>query len=618
MRALSSGVAGTMHSMSRAAGSVWGRGGYSESGFLDQEEETEQKSQRRGSSSQGQVKGHSLPSAASPQQSEASTQPNPLDQAATIRAQLEEELKKEQVSRSSPTLRPRSETAGTIGSDDNSGDKARKSKSHREHRKNKKGSPDLLFAVPSPGFPDAPPQADHDLSPQRAPAAPAAGVTGDPWQSSPAEVVAAKSSPKPAFGGIWDPTPNAFAWPQKSASTSPAPAPPSPPASAAAAANSLAAGFAAAGVADGFRWGAEDSPHGDLPSNVEAPEKMLDSTPRKPLYASETEAHVETAPGMFDDAILAALAALPQQALVGVLRRLAQRRPAEVALALRTSTSAHDSETVSAPAPLPAPVLTAVPLPVPEPSPTPPAQASVTSPVPTPAPEPAQAPVPAHAPAEPESVPATEDQKCALLEIAEEIAAEEIATSGNPNDADADAAIAAATPEIAVFEAPSAPEETSTDRAANVSEVPIVASSSLVPNTSSQSLASSAMSSVASSDATSPALASATAAAPCLVEPVPPVVSGDAWAVDGNLWPPGPPSAASATNVTNPWPAPPANSLPQQAASLWPDPVEAPSASTTQTWPTTGDAAASPWPSAAPGSEWPAPTTGAKTEWPAF
>jgi len=49
---------------------------------------------------------------------------------------------------------------------------------------------------------------------------------------------------------------------------------------------------------------------------------------------SQKASATSAAPGQFDEAILAALAALPQQSLVDVLRRLAQRRPNEVAIAL--------------------------------------------------------------------------------------------------------------------------------------------------------------------------------------------------------------------------------------------------------------------------------------------
>lgn len=57
---------------------------------------------------------------------------------------------------------------------------------------------------------------------------------------------------------------------------------------------------------------------------------------RKQALENEPEPIGEPAPGRFDEAILAALAALPQDSLVDVLRRLAQKRPSAVAQALGT------------------------------------------------------------------------------------------------------------------------------------------------------------------------------------------------------------------------------------------------------------------------------------------
>mmetsp|Transcript_21924 Transcript_21924/g.51251 ORF Transcript_21924/g.51251 Transcript_21924/m.51251 type:complete len:437 (-) Transcript_21924:115-1425(-) len=54
-------------------------------------------------------------------------------------------------------------------------------------------------------------------------------------------------------------------------------------------------------------------------------------------------------PGAFDEAILAALAALPQNSLVDVLRRLAVQRPNEVALALGPATSDRGGATLQRP-----------------------------------------------------------------------------------------------------------------------------------------------------------------------------------------------------------------------------------------------------------------------------
>jgi len=64
-----------------------------------------------------------------------------------------------------------------------------------------------------------------------------------------------------------------------------------------------------------------------------APKSTSSTTLPFPDEADVERAAAPHAPGQFDEAILAALAALPQHSLVGVLRRLHQKRPNEVAQA---------------------------------------------------------------------------------------------------------------------------------------------------------------------------------------------------------------------------------------------------------------------------------------------
>lgn len=61
------------------------------------------------------------------------------------------------------------------------------------------------------------------------------------------------------------------------------------------------------------------------------------SVPASPSAAAPAADHVGNAASRFDDAILEALAALPSEALVSVLQRLAPRRPAEFSRALESA-----------------------------------------------------------------------------------------------------------------------------------------------------------------------------------------------------------------------------------------------------------------------------------------
>eukprot|EP00427_Karlodinium_veneficum_P049716 CAMPEP_0169234088 /NCGR_PEP_ID=MMETSP1016-20121227/27978_1 /TAXON_ID=342587 /ORGANISM="Karlodinium micrum, Strain CCMP2283" /LENGTH=534 /DNA_ID=CAMNT_0009313505 /DNA_START=35 /DNA_END=1636 /DNA_ORIENTATION=- len=335
---LQSGAAGTMQKMS----SLWGgKSGYTETSFLDDD------LGRPESLDAVQKTSPKQPEAAKPTQREAN---EPWNQAATVRAQLEEELKREGVSRSSPqqqNLNVRSRTQSTESAnqipkspvldsaDPLGGDRSRK-RTNTDKRikkdRDKKGSPDSIWAVPNDGFGEA----DRTDSP--------IGI-GNPWTSSPrmeaAKPEVAKSS------DIWDfpSTNNTFAWPpQKSVSAALPSAAMQPPSSAKAAAASLADGFASPTT---LPWGGEgnDCNSVDSPGSPERTYTEAEKSYAVPASPEAFEAPLEPLVGPFDEAILAALVALPQQALVGVLRRLGARRPAEVALVF----GAHQSSAVSVP-----------------------------------------------------------------------------------------------------------------------------------------------------------------------------------------------------------------------------------------------------------------------------
>eukprot|EP00404_Azadinium_spinosum_P031267 CAMPEP_0180571536 /NCGR_PEP_ID=MMETSP1037_2-20121125/8771_1 /TAXON_ID=632150 /ORGANISM="Azadinium spinosum, Strain 3D9" /LENGTH=773 /DNA_ID=CAMNT_0022588859 /DNA_START=70 /DNA_END=2389 /DNA_ORIENTATION=+ len=85
-----------------------------------------------------------------------------------------------------------------------------------------------------------------------------------------------------------------------------------------------------------------------------------------PAVQEPEAGRAEPCPGQFDEAILAALSALPRHSLVDIVRRLAQRRPAEVELAL-----AGLKSVVTAPALTPAPAPTPSPIEAPAPAPKP-------------------------------------------------------------------------------------------------------------------------------------------------------------------------------------------------------------------------------------------------------
>jgi len=158
---LQSGAAGTMQKMS----SLWGgKSGYTETSFLDDD------LGRPESLDAVQKTSPKQPEAAKPTQREAN---EPWNQAATVRAQLEEELKREGVSRSSPqqqNLNVRSRTQSTESAnqipkspvldsaDPLGGDRSRK-RTNTDKRikkdRDKKGSPDSIWAVPNDGFGEA-------------------------------------------------------------------------------------------------------------------------------------------------------------------------------------------------------------------------------------------------------------------------------------------------------------------------------------------------------------------------------------------------------------------------------------------------------------------------------
>lgn len=573
---------GAAQSMSRVAG-LWGnsRGGQ----FLDEDEEAE----RGGWGRRNEPLSSSSPSPKVPEakvpQPPMAAQSDTWNQAATIRAQLEEELKKEQVSRGSPAQRTRvfssdgrerTSSAGDLGPD---ADKARKKDKSEKKRHKPKGSPDAFFAVPSPGFPEAekaegqatgPLSAEslNDLWGQSAsggePALPADLPSAKAMLKKVGEpAAAAKASKTGAFDGVWDFAPSG-AWPQKPTSPAP-PAASTPPASATAAATSLADGFATEGVAEGFRWSVgsdQDSPSGaaDAPLLAEVPQKPISvpTSPCPPVIAapspererSVSEATSETQSGMFDDAILAALAALPQQALVGVLQRLAQRRPAEVALAFGRGIGPTTSAS--------APVLAAQPH----------DRSAVVS-SPTPASE-AASPLLATPPASPD--PPMQESSAGGA------AAHETVADTSP--------------------AQEPPSEAPADSGDNEHVA-------LVDDTSSEGL----------SPVPAPAAALAADTAPASGDSVSAFVQG-AGLPEANVWPAAAPSSAAGGDVFD-WPAAPAlgsSGAAPQAASLWPAPAASPEAGA-------GAAAASLWPSAggsASASPWPAPAPAAKTGWPMY
>jgi len=580
-------LSGAAGSMSRG---VFGRTGYEQSGFIDdegpddQQQEQQKPTRKRSEDIQPKdaaggwltPKTPSATSSKSPKPAEATVKKeraDTWDQAATIRAQLEEELKTESVTKSSPTqrhlTRPASASHGALDvSDGFNGDSSREKKKSDRHKK-KKGSPDVLFAVPAVGFPDAAPQVDKIESPEKS------GPGADPWQTSPtlaAESAPSKGSPKPTdvfgssptalaagFAGIWDSAPGvSFAWPQKPVSPSPAPAivPPTPPALAAAAATSLADGFAMYGVAEGFHMGHEtDSLNGDLTLPTEVSDKSIEHPPSpfEPVSAtsnqprsgtSEVSSEVtprpqEPLPGMFDEAILAALAALPQQALIGVLRQLASQRPAEVA-------AVFGGERAIVQAPLPQPPSGASLNVV--------AEGEVASPV---------ADAATTAP-----LPQVEDVAEPVIE-----------------------GIAAAV-DGGVEAAPTLAENFAENVASEAASAP--------PH---------GVASNPSSEATSPVIAPATAAAPSAGDPVAVILQDDVWpaarastASDTNAFD----TFAAPASASSPWPPAPAAAAvtSPQATDFWGAPPE--TAGVSPDWSAGALATASPWPVApATASPWP-------------
>lgn len=268
------------------------------------------------------------------------------DQAATIRAQLEAELKRDGiVSRSPPDVRAspsqRSRPLPVDVGRDRIGS----------------GGISPRMSAQSPNDGDASPNEfgpEGDGSRKRA---------KDKSKKRP------KGSPGDAFGGLtssdftWDTGVGGFSWPAPAAATVASAQMPGRPLPSA---EKPTNGFVPS--AAGTPWGVEQ-PASPALSPAVSPEKQAPATPvassispRKveevvevdaraeaesvplvtPLPAAPSgpaapeleQAPLEPLTGLFDEAILGALVALPQQALVSFLRRLAQQRPAEVALAL--------------------------------------------------------------------------------------------------------------------------------------------------------------------------------------------------------------------------------------------------------------------------------------------
>mmetsp|Transcript_93824 Transcript_93824/g.264949 ORF Transcript_93824/g.264949 Transcript_93824/m.264949 type:complete len:732 (-) Transcript_93824:128-2323(-) len=273
----------------------------------------------------------------------ASTSETPWDQAASIRAKLQQELKREGPV-GSPRIIARSQSnlsangsvqdflaaAGApVGGGGGEGASQRERSEKRRQRRRRPGSSDGLDSAEDPFG-----QFDGFSSGAPTPNLPAA----TPWGNAqpppiPMSPLLSGATPMADFqanqgwlAGMGSPSPTAA---QPVAVPSAAPwvgAPPSPAPAAATASATLLGGSPEMAVAEGFA------------PKVESPEGPKRTAP--------------AAPGLFDEAILAALSALPQQSLVDVLRRLQQARAADVALALgaREASAAADARVALSPA----------------------------------------------------------------------------------------------------------------------------------------------------------------------------------------------------------------------------------------------------------------------------
>jgi len=91
--------------------------------------------------------------------------------------------------------------------------------------------------------------------------------------------------------------------------------------------------------------GAPQASSVDSPRHAALPDVVSDEGEQENSAAAT---RLNPSPGQFDEAILAALAALPQGSLVDVLRRLSQRRPAEVSMAFGPRAAAPNGNTPQA------------------------------------------------------------------------------------------------------------------------------------------------------------------------------------------------------------------------------------------------------------------------------
>mmetsp|Transcript_66771 Transcript_66771/g.169263 ORF Transcript_66771/g.169263 Transcript_66771/m.169263 type:complete len:736 (-) Transcript_66771:108-2315(-) len=257
----------------------------------------------------------------------ASSSETPWDQAACIRAKLQQELKREgPVGSPRKILRSQSNLSASgsvqdclaaagapVGNGGGEGSSQRERSEKRRQRRRRPGISDGLDSAEDPFG-----QLDGFSSGAPTPNLPAA----TPWGNAqpppiPMSPLLAGATPLADFqanqgwlAGMGSTSRTAA---QSAAVPSAAPwvgAPPSPAPAAATASATLLGGSTERAVSEGFA------------PKVDAPESPKRAAP--------------AAPGLFDEAILAALSALPQQSLVDVLRRLQQARAGDVALALGT------------------------------------------------------------------------------------------------------------------------------------------------------------------------------------------------------------------------------------------------------------------------------------------
>jgi len=275
------------------------------------------------------------------------TSDTPWDQAANVRARLQEELRREgPVSVASPKQRSRTTISSTDqfsapqdSSDLDGAQRRERSEKRRQKRRSRNSSCDgAESASDNPfNFPASGTDSARDLH---------GFPTATPWPAQQRQpLLAAPNSPVPPAGSVAPATPSAAAasaWPAAHSSpslpaaaaapwlpsqgspqpqiASPMPAPASAVAVAAPAPQATSPEQPPAETIRGANSAAKGVEEGNLPTDSNA----IDMKAMK----------VDHAPGMFDEAILAALAALPQHSLVDILRRLQHCRAADVALAV--------------------------------------------------------------------------------------------------------------------------------------------------------------------------------------------------------------------------------------------------------------------------------------------